>query len=273
MKRAFLIVGLVECLVGCVHTPSPAPSSLSDAPPALDRYLNTTRPASSDVSDTRRQLLEEAGRTVGFRGGKAERAWELRQSLDTRGGRLDLLYDFRTLISRQGWLPPVIDEAVNVAHITPGQIHMANHVYEIIAAERFVSNPPSWRSWLLAGLATTPAEGPESSVLPENAVQKSVWQTAIRQGWEEGRLSADHTLEANFNRLLRDYRGMLLYSQLLRQGFITLPVVSDQQQTVTGDRKKLTTGERVRTLKEKAGFIPDKTQWRPVIRRSEGQQP
>lgn len=266
MKKILLMFFLSQGLAGCVQTP---PSAPSDAPPALNSYLNTTRPAAADVSDIRRQLLEEAGRTVGFRGGKAERAWELRQALEKRFGRLELLYDFRTLISPQGWLPPVIDEAVDVAHITPGQIHMANRVYEIIAPERFVSNPPSWRSWLFAGLSTTPTLGPESSVLPENAVQRGLWQSAIRQGWEEGRISADHTLEANFNRLIRDYRGMLLYSYVLRQGLITQPVVTDQQQTVTGDRQKLTTGDRVRTLKERAGFIPDKTQWRPVIRRTQ----
>ena len=28
-----------------------------------------------------------------------------------------------------------------------------------------------------------------------------------------------------------------------------------------------TTGDRVRKLKENAGFIPDKTQWQPVIRK------
>lgn len=250
--------------MGCVQTPSSTPS---DAPPALDNYLSATRPDAADVSDTKRQLLEEAGRTVGFRGGKAERAWELRQALETRKGRLELLYDFRTLISTQGLLPPVVDEAVDVAQITPGQIHMANKVYEIIAPERFVSNPPSWRSWLFAGLATVPTIGPEFSVMPENAVQKKLWQAAIRQGWDEGRLSADHILEANFNRIKRDYRGMLLYSYALRENLVTRSVVTDQQQSVTGDRQKITLGDRVRTLKENAGFIPDKTQWRPVIRR------
>jgi len=260
------MLALINGLVGCVQAPTSSPS---DAPPALESYLGTTRAASPDVSETRRQLLEEAGQTVGFRGGKAERAWELRQSLDKRAGRLDLQWDFRTLISAQGWLPPVVDEAVDVAHITPRQIHMANSVYEIIAPERFVSNPPSWRSWLLAGLATVPTDGPESSVLPENSVQKDLWQAAIRKGWAEGRISADRTLEANFNRLTRDYRGMLLYSFALREGFMTKPVITDQQQTVTGDRQKLTTGDRVRTLKENAGFIPDKTQWRPVIRRTQ----
>ncbi len=65
-------------------------------------------------------------------------------------GRLNTLYDFRSLISREGWLPPVIDEAVDVAHITPRQIRTASGVYEIIVPERFVSNPPSWRTWLMA---------------------------------------------------------------------------------------------------------------------------
>ncbi len=190
-------------------------------------------PPSADVTESRRQLLEESGRNTGFRGGKAERAWELRQALEGQIGRLNTLYDFRTLISREGWLPPVIDEAVDVAHITPRQIRTASHVYEIIVPERFVSNPPSWRTWLMAGLSSS---GPDETVAvtPENRLQKALWQAAVRQGWGEGRQSADQTLEANFNRLTRDYRGMLMYSPLLRQGFITAPVVTDQQQTVTG---------------------------------------
>lgn len=233
-------------------------------PPAVEHYLSPAT-TSDGISDTRRQLLEEAGRTVGFRGGKAERAWELKQAMEQREGTLDRLYDFRVLISRQGWLPPVIDEAVDVAHITSEQIRTASHVYEILQPERFVSNPPSWRRWLYAGLSSEPSELADSGVVMENRAQEKIWQAAIRKGWNEGREDADHVLEANFNRLTRDYRGMLLYSLLLRQGYISAPVISEQQQTVTGDRNKLITGDRVRRVKEHAGFIPDKMQWRPVI--------
>lgn len=63
----------------------------------------------------------------------------------------------------------------------------------------------------------------------------------MENGWQEGRAGADHILEANFNRLTRDYRGMVLYSELLRQGFITRPRVSDEEQTVSGNRQKLVT--------------------------------
>ncbi|MBX8493172.1 type IV secretion system DotC family protein [Pseudomonas cichorii] len=264
MKKTLLALALLPGLIGCAQSHT-APRS--DAPPGMDSYLNTSKPDSSEVSDTRRQLLEDAGHTIGFRGGKAERAWELRRAMNTRFMRLEMLYDFRTLISKQGWLPPVISEAVDVATITPNQFRTANKVYEFIAPERFVSNPPSWRVWLMAGLSASAVDGPESSVMPENSVQKELWKAAVQKGWQEGRGSADQILEANFNRLTRDMRGMLLYSQLLREGFVTLPEVTDQQQTVTGDQQKLMTGDRVRTIKENAKFVPDKTQWRPIIRR------
>lgn len=266
MKKSFLTLLFIS---GVLYGPATVASSPSETPPPdMARYLSPAGPSSSSVSDTRRQLLEEAGRTLGFRGGKAQRAWELRQTLEAMANTLDTLYDFRTLISRQGWLPPVIGEAQDVAHITSGQIRTATRVYEILAPERFVSNPPSWRGWLNAGLSTTTVDGPEAVVIPANGEQKSLWQAAVRQGWEEGRESADHTLEANFNRLTRDYRGMLVYSRLLQQGVITSPVVTEQQQTVSGDRHKLTTGDRVRRLKEHAGFVPDKTKWKPVIQRA-----
>ncbi|MBC3215999.1 type IV secretory system conjugative DNA transfer family protein, partial [Serratia fonticola] len=153
MKKSILTLLFVNGVLCGQAAVAQSPSE--SAPPDMGSYLSPSQPSSSDVSETRRQLLEEAGRTLGFRGGKAQRAWELRQTLDAVAKNLDALYDFRTLISRQGWLPPVISEAQDVAHITPNQIRTATHVYEILSPERFVSNPPSWRSWLNAGLSTS----------------------------------------------------------------------------------------------------------------------
>ncbi len=46
---------------------------------------------------------------------------------------------------------------------------------------------------------------------------------------------------------------------------ITRPDVSDQMQTVTGDGKKLVTGDCVRRLKNHAEFNLQKSHWRPLI--------
>ncbi len=70
---------------------------------------------------------------------------------------------------------------------------------------------------------------------------------------------------ASFNRLTRDYTGMLRYTTLLQQGIITPPVVSEQLQTVTGSRDKVTIGDRTRELKQHAGFELDKKRWKPTV--------
>ncbi|WP_252387416.1 type IV secretory system conjugative DNA transfer family protein, partial [Escherichia coli] len=217
------------------------------------------------ISDTRRQMLTDAGRTLGFRGGKAQRSWELIQALNARESTLNALYDFRPLISREGWLPPVIDEAQDVAHIQPDQIRTASRVWTILRPERFVSNPPGWRDWLLRGLSTTATPGTEGRVVPEDRAQRRLWENALRQGWQEGRDNADLTLEANQKRLTRDYRGMMLYALLWRQGMITRPDVTEQRQTVTGNGRKLITGDHVRRLKTHAEFTLQKSRWRPVV--------
>lgn len=65
--------------------------------------------------------------------------------------------------------------------------------------------------------------------------------------------------------LTRDYNGMMLYSLLWRQGMISRPEITEQQQTVTGTSNKMITGDRVRRLKTHAAFELQKTRWRPAI--------
>ncbi|WP_061800673.1 type IV secretory system conjugative DNA transfer family protein [Serratia ficaria] len=249
----------------CVAGYATADDSEPAPPPGMDHYLDVSSNSKSDITDARAEIIRSAGHTIGFRGGKAQRAYELVNALKARESTLNALYDFRTLISKEGWLPPVIDEAQDVAHITADQIRTASRVYQIILPERFVSNPPSWRTWLLAGLSTSAPSVREAGVIPKNSDERTVWQEAIEKGWHDGREGADHTLEANFNRLTRDYRGMLLYSRLLREGYVSRPEISDKQQSVSGNRKKLVTGDRVRNLRKHAEFNQSKGDWKPVI--------
>lgn len=233
-------------------------------PPDLSDYLSPPVVNHHGLSDTLWQMLNDAGQTAGFRGGKAQRAWELRQALDAQDAMLNRLYTFAPLISHQGWLPPVIVQATSLAHITGEQIRTASRVYTILVPERFVSNPPGWRQYLLAGLQVSrdiPAD-----IRPKNSDEMTVWRAAVERGWQEGRDSADDTLRSNFSRLTRDYTGMVRYSTLLKQGMITPPVVSEQLQTVTGKPDSMTLGDRVRDLRRHARFELDKKRWKPSVR-------
>ncbi|MCV5111470.1 type IV secretion system DotC family protein, partial [Escherichia coli] len=89
----------------------------------------------NSLSKTPYKIVTYSGKTLQFRGGKAQRSWELIQALNARESTLNALYDFRPLISPEGWLPPVIDEAQDVAHITPDQIRTSSRVWTIIRPE------------------------------------------------------------------------------------------------------------------------------------------
>jgi len=259
MKRQ-LLAGMLLCIA--------LPAFAEDTPPTdISDYLNPAVNDFNGLSDTVWQMLNDAGQTVGFQGGKAQRAWELRQILTARDSVLNNMYDFRPLISKQGYLPPVIATASDMAHVTPDQIRSAYRTYNILAPARFVSNPPGWRTWLLPGLAARRIDAPDVSVRPKNSKERTVWEDAVRRGWEEGRLSADRTLEANFNRLTRDFTGMLRYSTLLQQGMIQAPDVKETQQSVTGTRDELMIGDKVKRIKDPASFVVDKNQWKPAIRK------
>jgi defect-in-organelle-trafficking protein DotC len=229
--------------------------------------MSPTSEAVTGVNSIRAQLLMEGGRTVGFQGGLSARAHELVAGLHRRQRALDIQYEFGSLISRSGVLPPVIVESRDVAAFTPDQIRTANRVYKIEREERFVSVPPTWRDYLLIGLPLSAAvELPIMEARPVDNAEMTVWQEAVSQGWREGAEQAEAILEANFNRLTRDYTGMLLYSTLVQQGMVGTSTVTDSVQTVTGDRGEITLGDRVKRLTARAGFEPDASKWRPTIK-------
>ncbi len=99
MKKqvCLLLSGLL--LAGCAgqHHRPPAGMAGNLPPPDLRAWLTPTDNQDDGISDTRRQMLTDAGRTLGFRGGKAQRSWELIQALNARESTLNALYDFRPL--------------------------------------------------------------------------------------------------------------------------------------------------------------------------------
>ena len=237
------------------------------SPLSLESLMNPTSEASTGVNSLRAQLLADGGRTVGFRGGLAARAQELIGGLRLRERALDVQYEFGSLVSPSGMLPPVIVESRDVAAFTPDQIRTANRVYKKERDERFVSVPPTWRDYLLVGLPTqTNVDLPVMDARPVDSAEMKIWQEAVKQGWQEGSDQALAILDANFNRLTRDYKGMLLYSTLLQQGMVGQSQVAESQQTVTGDGGQLTLGDKMRRLVGKAEFQVDAARWRPTIK-------
>ena len=245
----------------------PVPQQGEVAPASLDELMNPASEANTGVSDLRFQMLTEAARTVGFRGGLAERAAVLKEALGKRAPRLDTIFQFSMLMDGSGTVPPVIVEARDLSSVSSDQIRTANRVYKIIREERFVSVPPTWRDYLFVGLVAKNdgIELPDFAIRPKNSEEESIWRAGVRQGWKDGQRQASAILAANFSRLTRDYVGMLRYSTLLQTGMISTTRVAESSQTVTGDAKQLMLGDTLKRVTSRAAFRPDSTQWVPVV--------
>lgn len=247
--------------------PSPDVPTVAPAPASLDDLLNPVSEATTGVSDLRIQMLTEAARTVGFRGGLAERAAVLKEALDSRAARLDTIFQFSMVMNSNGTVPPVIVEARDLSSVSSDQIRTANRVYKIVREERFAAVPPTWRDYLLVGLVAKNdgVELPDFAIRPKNGEEESIWKAGVRRGWEEGQKQASAILAANFNRLTRDYVGMLRYSTLIQMGMISTTKVAESSQTVTGDSKQLMLGDTLKRVTSRAAFQPDAGKWRPTV--------
>lgn len=236
------------------------------APATLDALLNPRGTSARDTSHLRIQMISDAGRTVGFRGGVASRAATIRASLEKRGVELDRLFNFAPLITPSGTLPPVIVEAQDVASFSGQQYRTASKVYRIERSERFVSVPPTWRDYLHTGLPTNPNVGlPTAESQPKNSEETEAWKRSVGAGWNDGIAHANAILRANFSRMARDYSGMLSYSTLLQKGMISQTRVAETQRVVSGNAKELMIGDTTRQLTAQAQLQADANRWVPTV--------
>ncbi|MEQ1968069.1 type IV secretory system conjugative DNA transfer family protein [Xenorhabdus nematophila] len=213
-------------------------------------------------------ILRDLGETLGFRAGMANRSASLITSFSKWEKELDRIYNFSPLITSDSTLPPVVVEAQNLASISRNQFRFSNKVYNILKDAEFVSTPPTWRSYLYTGLRMdADADFPSEDALPRNNVEKKAWKESVEKGWSAGFLQADQIVKSNFNRLTRDFTGMLLYNTLLAQNIVTKTEVATSSNTVSpeSNKRRLILGERYQRIIKSAEFKKDDSKWKPVL--------
>lgn len=233
---------------------------------SLDDLMNPSSKATTGVTDIRSEMIQTAANTVGFQNGLADAAKTLINQLNVRQSKLDNIFQFNTLVQKNGVLPPVIVEANDLSSFSEEQIRTADKVYKIIKTERFVSVPPTWKDYLYVGLINQPGE--LVGVKPENSAELKLWRKALQKGWEQGQDQAIEILKENFNRLNRDFTGMMLYSTLRQQHMIDSTTVGESVVTLNGTKNQLMIGDKHKRILQKATFNTNPSQWKPVINRS-----
>ncbi|EDD5429914.1 hypothetical protein BSW62_20785 [Salmonella enterica subsp. enterica serovar Enteritidis] len=247
-----------------------ADSPFTSAPaPNLNEVLNGFH--NDDANTVRMGVLRDLGETIGFRAGMAWEAQNIANALRERETDLDRIFQFGPLMTTDSSLPPVIVEAIDVASVSKDQFRTATKVYNIVKQEEFVAVPPTWRDYLFTGLLQAPdIVYPGEDAKPKNSAEKKAWDEAVKKGWTDGSQQADQIREENFNRLVRDYTGMLRFSALVKQGMISRTQISSKVNSVSPESSKdtLMIGEKNRSIMKKAEFETNPSKWTPVITKS-----
>ena len=213
-----------------------------------------------DVEKVRKEIIQESAMTYGAQSGAAHRGYRINLELSKFSGYLDNIFNFRYLMLEEGVLPPVLSEGMNTYQQTgTNQVRTASHVYKIEFPARFVSTPPTWRSYLTQNFSKP--EKPHGSLLPQSEAEGELWNKWVSEGWKMGLDQAQSSFKSSVARLKRDYLGMLRYRKLYAKGMVSKPIVARSHLGVTGGGNEMSVDDKVFKITEDSSLNPNKKDW------------
>lgn len=264
--RALVAVGLLSPAV------SIAQADFNKSIESVDDLLRLQAQMARSDEKTREELLgqemklkgmAEYARSVAIRAGINAGLESVNQQIQDYSRQLDAIYNFQGLMIEQKVIPPVITENNNLFNQTGSQeIRTSGKIYNIYSQARFSSVPLNWRKYLDFPIESSAYEKysyASTNLYPKTAVEKQVWEEATRKGWEEGVNQAGIMLEQSFDRLNRDYVGMVRYHILALEGKVTLPIVSSYKLYNTNTGTKMIMDENLIRLEVLPTFKSDIT--------------
>jgi defect-in-organelle-trafficking protein DotC len=220
--------------------------------------------AAGGINPIRLKALQETAMALGAKGALAWRATHINDSLEAQASSLDHIYDFNQLLLQHNVLPPVIVEGDNDVNLADNDtIRLANKVYKIIEPARFVTAPPTWRTYLW--LNFTKPDAPSEGLLPTSQAEADVWNAYVKQGWKNGLIQANSIFSANLSRLKQNYAGMILYKKMLEEQMVSAPTVAKAQMGVTGDSKEMRVNDVVMRITSHSSLQTNSNKWQPFL--------
>lgn len=262
MRLKSLLVTCVMTLFAAGCTPLPKTQI------AQVGYISTKKlqqiEEASKINKVRLAAIRTTAASLGARGALAWRATHIDAALKAEGGYLDHVYDFNQILIRDNVLPPVLTSADNTLNLAnDAAIRLADRTYRIVSPARFVTAPPTWRTYLWLGYKKP--EVPDFSLLPRNNPEVIVWNEYLVRGWKQGLAQANEIFSSNLSRLTRDYLGMVMYRKLLAQKMISQPYVASASLGVTGNANELRIDDQIMRITQRSKLNPDSKAWNAVI--------
>ena len=184
---------------------------------------------------------------------------------------MDAAFNFTPLVLTQGEaliMPPLLARAGASMRIEePGTATAAKATYEMLEPAQYIAVVPHWRTFLMMDDFPEP-EKPNPAVLPQSSEERAIWRRAVRDAWTQGLKEADQLYADNVARMVRSYRGAMLYHLLTAQHLLSRisTASSDLGMHTTDNGNKLNIGQRVYRITAPSSFTvapsPSVKKWR-----------
>lgn len=199
--------------------------------------------------DIKLQAMHNYAKTVAIRAAMSSRLGEMSGVVSKHSRELDAIYNFSPLMIKQRVVPPVITEARDLYNQDGNlQIRLSDAIYNIEQQAYFSSTPPNWRSYLTfnnKGNAYEKLSYVTGDMKPSNKLEEEVWVDGTVEGWNLGLRQANVVLEQALNRLNRDYIGMVRFHEMVLQGKVTMPSISNYNLYDNNEGDRLILGEEL----------------------------
>lgn len=209
-----------------------------------------------DISKLRPRSIRNAGRTLGIQAGASYQHDLIVKTYQEKASSLDRIANFKMLLMYGNRvLPPVIVTASASRKIESNNMSVeTGRSYRIVKEARFVGNPPSWRDYLMSNVFKVGKVHPK--VLPEKDYSKeiSIWRKACVEGWAIGVEQARRVHVQKIREMERDVIGMVRFSELEKQGLVSLPSIREGRYAIKVGDKTLDINQKTFRIDRKAHF-------------------
>ncbi len=290
--RVICTILIASMISGCTIKPAckskkaskEATKKISSSEPTMQPYKevgSTNRPNMAAVKDEfrnasgqqgeqasigllRAQALRETALSLGARGGLAERGQQINGTLLNYEPVLDKVYQFHGMLLDDNILPPVLVEARHTLNVGGGDaIRIADRNYKILSQAKFVTAVPTWREYIWMNFDVP--DLPDRSLLPRTKPERIMWERDLEEGWQAGIKQAELIFNENLNRLIRDYKGMILYRNLLAQNMVSKPYVASMNMGITGSGDDMTINDRLLRITAFPQLQTDSSNWKTEL--------
>lgn len=215
----------------------------------------------NEASRARSQALLDTALGIGVKTGINWQLRNIRLLVAEHHRTLDTIYDFGSLMIQGRVVPPVIIEARDLYNQDGDRaLRLSGAYYKIESQARFSSVAPSWREYL-----TFPSSAPTPMgfdvMKPKTSAEERLWKQAVADGWRQGIEQANVMLEHGFDRLNRDFIGMLRFHNFILQGKITMPIIASESIPITNDGSTMTVDETLLRITSLSEFDGDMSKW------------